>query len=211
MLKKHKDFWKKKAQDELLLAENEKEKEKALETHQLGWDRRVKEANWLLKGVNKIDDSIMNTLVDKTTKAKSVNKFSVVDADLVNDPDKKAKEAAELNAAKANFTVLGYMRHLLVPSKGKKGKRTPVAPPKMSDRRRDPKQLLKEQIAEQLIIREEQKNRRKFLREGADRIRVLQNISKLFKKPRMPTHHNDATVSVVQVVDSRLKLNCLCS
>ncbi len=193
MLKKSKDFWKKKAQDEMLLAENEKDKEKALEVHQLGWDRRVKESQWLLKGVNKIDDSMMNTLVAKTTKAKAVNKFSVVDINLVNDKNTKtqAKPVKKLTG------VMGFFQRMTTTqtnaNKGGKGAARDEPSPQKPERRRDAKQVLKEQIADKLREREERKNRRQFLLDTADRIKVLQKIGVLFKKPRMPTHHRDAT------------------
>jgi hypothetical protein len=195
MLKQSKDFWKKKAQDQLMMAENDAEKEKALSVHQLGWDRRAKESKWLLKGVNKMDDAAMGSLMTKSAAAKKHNRFGAVDINLVKEEDlermKKAKQR------KQTYSLVNMSNIITRMVTGKKPVNVPVeVEKKVHTRHRDAQQILKEQLAEKLKEREERRHRKQFLKDSASRIRVLQKVGALLKIPRMPTHHTDASVSI---------------
>jgi hypothetical protein len=194
MLKQSKDFWKKKAQDQLMMAENEAEKEKALSVHQLGWDRRAKESKWLLKGVNKMDDAAMGSLMTKSTAAKKHNRFGAVDINLVKEED--LERMKQVKQRKQTYSLANMSNILTRMVTGKKAVKpvVEVEEKKTHTRHRDAQQVLKEQLAEKLKEREERRHRKQFLKDSASRIRVLQKVGALLKIPRMPTHHTDATV-----------------
>ncbi len=146
MLAKQKEFWKKKARDDYILANNEIERVKALEKNQRGWTKRVNESAWLLPEV----------VVDKTKKfyakekkekhLKSRTKKSVYDdsegdvfEDMLAEADEKeaakAEHEAELRRAeeekarrrRAELGFVGKILDVIAPLKrpksGKGGKR----------------------------------------------------------------------------------------
>lgn len=61
MLKKSKDYWANKVEEEYRNAMNEQEREKALEINQQGWKKRLDESSWLLKGAQLVDENENDT------------------------------------------------------------------------------------------------------------------------------------------------------
>ena len=175
MYKKSKEYWKKKAEEQTAMLENEREAEKQLENNQLGWDRRIKESSWLLKGVARIDDQAMGNMVEKVKKDKKKEIEMFV--------NKTATNVVKDNGPKKQKTWKEYIKSFIYPS------------PEALERRRnggryvDQKLRLKEKYADKMVERENRRNRRKFLREGAKHIRVLQQIGLQLKFNRQPAHH----------------------
>ena len=199
MLKSNKEFWRKKAQDENLMLENERKQEKEIEQNQLGWDRRYKEANWLLKGVTRIDDAAMGNLVEKVKKDQS--KEIVMFKNQEANPNKVAPVAK-----KEEFSLTAYLKSFLP---------APKEAPVSNGRFMDKKLAMKEKFADRMLEKEARKNRRMFLQEGAKRIRVLQQVGVQLKKPRQPAHTLPASelpdyepnVQEMQVLDDYCEAN----
>jgi len=55
-------------------------------------------------------------------------------------------------------------------------------------RERNDRLVMKERIAEKLLLRNSKTERLKFLKDNGQHIRVLQNIRLLLEKPRLPRH-----------------------
>jgi hypothetical protein len=75
MLKLTHEHWKQKAEDEYYAAVTEQETAKGEDKHMFEWNRRYKEGKWLLKGVAKVEDAKMNTILEQ--KPHVINKINI--------------------------------------------------------------------------------------------------------------------------------------
>lgn len=165
MLQKQKDFWKKQAETEYILALNEKEKVKALEETQKGWTQRVNESAWLLQGVEKDTTKLLH----KTEEQKAAEE---IEAQL------KA-QAKQVKKEKKSSIFTKVVRILTSERK----KREAPKRVRYADLERQ------EELAKELIEQDERKNRLEFLIESNARLRVLYRVRNWLHVPRMPVHH----------------------
>lgn len=169
------DHWKKKAEDELYANQIEKEKIEKEQSHQFDWNRRLREGKWLLKGVQKVDDTNLVSILDKKVAADKRNKYIPEEEEKKKD---KVKEADTVLPTKQKTNYLRKIQNWMKPTE-KTNK----------PRLRNARFVIKEGIAQLLVQRDVVNQRDKFLQENSKHIRVLQNVRLLLDKPRLPPHH----------------------
>jgi hypothetical protein len=101
MLAKQKEFWKKKASDDYVLAKNEAERQQVLDKNQRAWMRRADEADWLLPNVKKDTTKKMQKVNQSPSKPKGRKKKSIFDKDDGNVFDDMIADAEAIEAEEA--------------------------------------------------------------------------------------------------------------
>lgn len=180
MLSSIKDHWKKIAEDELYANNLEQEKVKKEQSNQFDWNRRYKEGKWLLKGVQKVDDSNLVGILDKKAADDKRNKYIPEEEVQKKKKVEKGAEVAVTSKPKTNY--LKVMQDWMTPKEATK-----------KTRMRNARFVIKEGIAQLLVQRDVENERDKFLRTNSKHIRVLQNVRLLLNRPRLPPHHCSTT------------------
>ena len=162
----------------------ENEQDKILAQNQKEWSRRLNEGGWLLEGVKKVDDQDLSAMGTFTELDKH-EKYALQLADLSKDfhamkrRKQEAKEKKKQQMAEQSTFSFKAMREAI--SKVFKTNET-------QQRVRDDRFVMKERIAEKLLLRNSKNERLKFLKDNGQNIRVLQNIRLRLDKARLPRH-----------------------
>lgn len=181
---KTEDYWIIQAQERIKEREMENEQEKILTQNQKEWNRRLNEGGWLLEGVKKVDDQDLSAMGTFTELDKH-EKYALQLADLSKDfhaikrREQEAKEKKKQQMAEQSKFSFKAMREAI--SKVFKTNDT-------QQRVRDERLVMKERIAEKLLLRNSKNERLKFLKDNGQNIRVLQNIRLRLDKARLPRH-----------------------
>jgi hypothetical protein len=182
MLKFTHEHWKQKAEDEYYAAVTEQEKAKGEDKHMFEWNRRYKEGKWLLKGVAKVEDAKMNTILEQKAARDKQNKY------IPEEEVKKKKKAQEQGIGAVAVPVAKTNHFAAVASWFRPREQ------KVNKRVRNARFVIKEGIAKMLVHRDVQNERDAFIKNNAFHIRVLQNVRLNLQKPKLPAHHADLSL-----------------
>ena len=182
MLKFNKDHWKKKAEDEYYAAVTEQEKAKSEDQHMFEWNKRYREGKWLLKGVGKVKDEQMGTILeDKIAQDKRGKYIPEEDAKKKKKAEESGVGGAALTKSNPGRSYVGFVKSLIY-SKEKKKKVSRV---------RNARFVIKEGIAKVLVQRDVVNERDRFISNNSQHIRMLQNVRLALSRPKLPPHHSD--------------------
>lgn len=197
MLKKHKDFWRKKAQEDYLEAKNEEERQQAIQLNQAAWKKRVDESAWLLK--NTPTDGVLTDQA-LTSKLEQNQRRKYIDMDLADNlkDKKKKKKKGGISAWRHNLISMLKLKKDDAEG-GKSGKKFDHEDEEDASPRRgyEAEKKKKEDLAKKMRLEDEAEARQELLQTNVDRILVLERSVAYLKRPRMPKHHRPVTVRIV--------------
>jgi len=188
MLRSTKDYWQRKAQDDYLQAENDEQRQKAIDMNQAAWKKRVDESRWLLKNTPTegiFSDASLKENLEKHARRK------YVDMDLDDSLKKKEKK-------KKRRGINAWRHNLIALMKAKNGDFTAENDEDEDDVKRlskyEQEQKRKAELAKKMREADERKEREAVLQANIDRIKVLERVVHTLKRPRIPKHHRPVQV-----------------
>jgi hypothetical protein len=189
MLAKQKDFWKKKAETEYLLANNEIDRQKTIDDNQRKWTKRENESKWLLPNLPDQTEKMFYKENKPQSAPSSRSAKGLLDDDDDDEYENDDASAAEQRADKKSESLMKKVFKMFKP---RKKKRQVYVPQRV---RYDQDAEDKNAIMKAMRLNDERKARIEALTESASRLRVLAAVRNTLTSHRMPAHHHSVPQS----------------
>jgi hypothetical protein len=215
MLKAQKEFWKKRAEEQILHQNQEKKKHEQRIENQHGWNQRLDEGKWLLKGYQLALERSKSIPLDPAieglfAKAQKEKEKAAEEREkraqkkvLLGDSDEE-KEQFEFRKRQGKKTKFqkfkAKVRKLIKTTTGVEIEDWDALSPRTQKLRRMKKSIRSEEIvkkeeeARKELELDENEYREDFLYEQVDRIQILKGAVEDLERVKIPTHHTDAEV-----------------
>lgn len=197
MLERSKEYWRKKAQEEFLLADNERSKQDDIEKNQFEWNKRMRESAWVMSSAN---DQQVQERIDHGDAVKITRKYGEIN--ITSPHHLHSKEAAPKPKEKKNgWLRLWNQRHKNNENRDRDSAEKVQEGGSVFDDfsvdrvgRKVRFNLFagRQEAAHDLYTKEENDKRAVFLKDNFRQVLILRRVKNWLTVPRQPTHHVSA-------------------
>ncbi len=206
MLKKQQEYWRQKAREEFLHADNEAKAQEDLEQNQFDFNKRVREQEWILKGLTSTNDRSMKERLAIAEATKHTRKYGDIDIEApkptTTDTDKDAKKGdqnkEQSKPSKSWFRFFRKSNSKQDDNSVNTNKKSTSGNSVFDDYSVNKVKLRytildgKQEEAHALYEADANRDRFTFLKENYEHIVVLRRTKTLLNVDRQPAHHRSA-------------------